>query len=89
MEEDLKKQLEELKRKVQFLENKRITQQQIVPDSIKSRAMGEPNRFFLSGVAADRPSPHTVTGGVTYYFATDTNTLYVYNGTAWKSVLLS
>lgn len=85
----LRKDLEDLKKKVDLLSQKRITQQMVVPDAIKMRAMGEANRFVRAGVTADKPTiGETSTDSIAMYYDTTTNKLYVYNG-AWKSVTLS
>lgn len=87
--QDLQKQLEDLKKEVEQLKQRRIFQQDIVPDAIRMRAMGEGNRFVMSGLDADKPEGSTSTDSVTAYFATDTNKWWVFNGTAWKSTTLS
>ncbi len=79
----------ELKRKVELLMQKRIYQQDIIPDAVKQRHMSEGNRYFIAGIESDRPEGNSVTSSVTCYFATDTNKLYLWNGTAWVSVTLS
>jgi hypothetical protein len=43
-------------------------------------------RSVYSGKATDLPSQGRM-GDI--YFATDTNTLYIYNGTAWRSISTS
>ena len=86
MEDRLKK----LEDRLDQLENRRIFQQMIVPDAIKMRHMGEANRFVRSGLSADRPTVgETGTDSSACYFATDTDTLYIYNGTAWVGTTLS
>jgi hypothetical protein len=86
---ELKDRIDELERKLNTLSQRRIFQQQIVPDAIKMRHMGEANRFVRSGLEANRPSPPTGTDSSACYFATDTNKLYVYNGTVWVSTTLT
>lgn len=81
--------LRKLEDEVQALKTQRITQAMIIPSAIKTRHMGEPNRFFMSGLAADRPEGQQVGSGVTCYFATDTNTLSIWNGTAYVSEVLT
>lgn len=87
--DNIPKELAELKLRVQALESKRIYQMDIVPDAVKTRHMGEPNRFVVSGLAADRPNGYTVTGGTLAYFATDTNVYSLWNGTTWVSETFS
>ena len=83
------KALQDLQEQVDLLRNKRIRQMDIIPDSIKTRAMGEANRYVVTGLEADLPEGYTVTGSTLMYFASDTNKLYIWNGLAWKSVTLS
>jgi len=88
--EDLNKQIEELTKKVERLEQKRVFQQDVVPGAIKMRAMGEGSRFMRGGLEADLPTVgENATDSVAYYFATDTDKLYIFNGTAWVSATLS
>jgi hypothetical protein len=85
MEERIKK----LEERMKNLEQKRVSQLDIAPGQVKNAAMGEANSWFLAGLAADLPIGAVVTSSVTYYFATDTNTLYIWNGNAYKSVVLT
>jgi len=87
---DLQKQIDELKKEVEALKNKRIGQLDILPDAIKMRHLGEGSRFIRSGLEADMPTVgESATDSVTVYYATDTEKLYVYNGGAWVSTTLS
>lgn len=87
---DIEKRLKELEKRIKLLEQKRIFQQDIIPDAIKMRHMGEGNRFVRSGLEADLPTvPETGTDSSAMYFATDTDTLYIYNGTTWVSEVLT
>lgn len=81
--------IKELENRIKILETVRITQDRIIPDAVKSRHLGEPNRYLISGVIADRPTGRIVGQGAVYFFATDENKLYIHNGTAWKSVALT
>jgi len=74
----------ELQRKVDQLSQRRITQEMLVPKAVKQRAVEA--WIVFSGLAADLPDGTTE---VQAYFATDTNTLYLWNGTAWKSEVFS
>ena len=87
--EIITKAIRNLQEQIDLLRNKRIRQMDIIPDSIKTRAMGEANRYVVMGLEADLPAGYTVTGSSLMYFALDTNKLYIWNGTAWKSVTLS
>jgi len=83
------KLIENLQNEVNQLKQRRVYQQSVVPDAIKMRHMGEGNRYIWAGLEDDLPEGASVTSSVTAYFATDTNKLYIWNGTAWKSVTLS
>lgn len=81
--------LKKLEQRVEKLEQKRISQLDILPGQIKNAAMGEANSYVAAGVAADLPVGTQVTSSTIFYFALDTNTLYAWNGTAYKSVVLT
>jgi len=83
------KELKELKAKVELIDERRITQTMIMPGGVKQRHMGEPNSYITAGLEADLPTGVSVTFGTIIYFATDTSKLYIWNGTAFKSVTLS
>ncbi len=87
--DELSKKIDDVAQKSNQIQSPRIGQSQVLPDAIKTRHMGEPNRYFRSGLDADLPSGATIGQGVIYYFATDTNKLYVWNGSAFKSVTLT
>lgn len=73
-------QIQDLLRRVKALENKRIYQDDIVSDGVKTRHVGEGVRFIQTGVAADRPTtPAEPPGSAMIYFETDTNKLYIWN----------
>ncbi len=83
------KQIEDIKDRLKQLENKRVSQQDIVPDSIKMRHIGEGVRFVRSGTSANKPTTgETATGSVAMYYDTTDNKLWIYNG-SWRSVTLS
>lgn len=82
--------VQKLEQQFEKLSNKRITQDQYLPGSIKTRAMGESNLYVYSGLAADRPTAgNIVTNSTSIYFSTDTGILAIWNGTAWKTVTLT
>lgn len=84
------KYIKKLEERIAALETRRIYQWDVAPGVIKTRHMGEPNSFFISGLAAGRPTEgFTVTGGTTYYFAYDTGVLSIWTGTAWLSETFS
>lgn len=87
--EQIKKDIEKLKRDVDALEQRRVTQTSFVPDCVKSRAMGEGNRFVKAGLEAKRPDGAEVTDSVTAYFAINTKKWWCWTGTAWVSTTLS
>lgn len=85
----LTRRIEDLEKKMKSVDEKRIFQQDVIPGAIKMRAMGEANRYIMAGLEANRPEGFSVTDSVTAYFATDTNKLWIWNGTSWKSATLS
>lgn len=87
--EDLVKRIKTLEETVAKMQRERITQSSIIPGAVKQRHMGESNRYIWSGLEADLPDGFSVTSSVTAYFATDTNKLYIWNGTAFKSTTLT
>jgi len=64
-----------------------IGQYNVLPDSIKQRHVGEGVRYIRSGVASDRPTSGEKTGAV--WFSTDSDTLNIWNGTAWVQEILT
>lgn len=92
MDESTQKKLDELEKRIKALETKRITQQDILPDSIKMRAMGEGIRFIRGGVTADKPTTgEEPADSCAAFYDVTTNKLYIWNysSNAWKSVTLS
>lgn len=71
--------------RIERLENKRIFQQDIMPDVVKMRHISEGIRFVRSGLAADLPTAETPLQGSAIYYAKDTDMLYLWDGTAWQS----
>jgi hypothetical protein len=67
--------------------SKVIGQFNIFPDQIKSRHIGEGIRFIRSGLAASRPTSGEKAGAV--WFSTDSDTLNIWNGTAWVQEILT
>ena len=64
-----------------------IGQFSILPDLVKSRHIGEGVRYLRAGTAANRPTSGEKTGAV--WFSTDTDTLNIWNGTAWVQEVLT
>ena len=64
-----------------------LSQQDIFPDTIKQRHIAEGVRYVRAGVAASRPTSGEKNGAI--FFATDTDELYVWNGTVWVSETLT
>jgi hypothetical protein len=88
--DDIKQIIEEINQKIDFLMQKRLIQADFTPGSVKQRAMGEANLFINSGLSAARPTtPPKTSSGTFCYFETDTNKLYIWNGTAYKSTTLT
>ena len=68
-------------------ENYRFIHQADIPrETIKQGHIERGAMVIFRGLAADRPDG---SGEVKAWFATDTNVLSVYNGTAWVGVTLS
>ncbi len=67
-----------------------IGQQNIINGSIKNRALGEPNTYVFSGLAANRPTSGvklTTTGfGCSIWWSTDTHVLSIWDGVQWRTV---
>lgn len=82
-------EIEKLKKEIADLKSKRIYQQDITPDVVKMRHMGEANRYVWAGLEADLPTGVSVTSSVIAYYATDTHKLYIWDGSVYKSVTLT
>lgn len=67
-------------------DNRSTRSSDIPPGIIKQRHVGGEYKVVKFGLAADRPDGSTRTKS---FFATDTNVLSMWNGTAWVSVTLS
>jgi hypothetical protein len=81
--------IKQLTEDVETLKERRILQSDFTPDCVKTRAMGEANRFVFSGPEAARPIGHQFGNSTTIFFATDTLKLYIWTGSVWKSATLS
>lgn len=78
------KNIDKLKQETSFLKQKRVSQTEIIPGAVKARHIGEGPRFTRSGLEADLPeSGENATDSNAVYYATDTDTYYIWNGTAW------
>lgn len=68
-----------------------VGQQNIIPGSIKNRAMGEANSYVFGGSASNKPTVGVVmnTNSFSIYFDTTANKLWIWNGSVWKSVSLT
>jgi len=77
-----KREFDQLKKDVDQLKNSRLFDP--IAGSLKQRHLEA--WIVFSGLAADLPDGTTE---VKAFFATDTNTLYLWNGTAWKSEVLT
>lgn len=64
---------------------KRVTQTDILPLAVKQRHIQ--GNIIFTGLATNRPTDGSTE--VQAYFATDTNALSMWNGTAWVSTTLS
>jgi hypothetical protein len=89
MTDDLESKVAKLEKQVTFLLEKRILQTDITPSVVKTRHMGEANRYILTGLEADLPSGESFGSSCSAYFASDTNKLWIWNGSAYKSTTLT
>ena len=84
--------LKELEERIAKLETKRVLQQDILPDVVKMRHIGEGVRFIRGGITADKPTAgeEPMQGNAVFYDET-AEKLYIWNRTsgAWVSVSLS
>jgi hypothetical protein len=81
--------LDQLAADVELLKQRRLTQVDYTPGSIKNRSMGEANTWINGGLSANRPTtPPKAAQGLAAYFESDTNKLYIWNGTIWEWVQL-
>ena len=78
----LQKQIETLERRLSEFEGTRS--RDYFPRSVKQRHVEA--WIIFSGLEADLPDGTTQ---VKAYFATDTNTLYLWNGTAWVGAVFT
>jgi len=74
----------EIEQIVQDVLRRTIQQSDILPGGVKQRHLEA--MIIFRGLAADRPDGTTE---VLAYFATDTDTLSIWNGSAWKDEVLT
>lgn len=88
---DLQKQVDELKKELDGLQQKRVFQQDITPQAVKNRHQGEANSYIYGGKTANKPTSGFVvnTNSYSVYFDYQTNKLYIWNGNTWISTTLS
>lgn len=82
--DEVLKRLAAIEGVVDQMRHRRIYQDDIVPDAVKQRHIGEGVRFLRYGLAAARPTSGELTGAV--YFASDTTVASVWTGSAWKTI---
>lgn len=87
--ENIEEILNKLNERITNLESKRILQQDVISDAIKMRHIGEGVRFIRSGLEENLPTAESPKQGSSIYWATDTATLYIWDGTDWKAVTLT
>lgn len=90
--ESLLKEIKKLQERVNLLEQKRVYRQDIAPDAVLMRHVGEGVRFIRDGTTADLPTEgEEPSQGAAVYFDYETNIFYVWNRDtgAYKSVTLS
>lgn len=83
--EQLELKIKELEGRIAKLETRRIIQQDILPGVIKTRHMGEANRYIIAGLAVNLPTGVDYGESTLMFYATDTDVLYIWDGTAWQS----
>jgi hypothetical protein len=83
--DSLEKRIQEIEDRLSKLDYKRIRQQDIMPDAIKMRHIAEGVRFIRSGLLANRPTAETPLQGSAVYYTTDTNVIYLYDGSVWRA----
>lgn len=91
MDSNLAQKVKELEDKVEILSQRRISQLDIIPSTIKNRHMGEANTYVFSGVEADLPVAgiNIGTQNFSMYWCTDSHKLKIWDGTIWRSVTLA
>lgn len=83
--EGLKKDIDELKKRIRLVDEKRVFQQDLVPDAVKMRAMGEANRFVRAGTATNKPTVgEDATDSTAMYYDVTNHKLWVYDSGVWK-----
>jgi len=90
-QQELEKKMQELSEEVGQLK-RRAFQEQITPDIIKMRHIGEGVRYIRDGKTADKAtSGEEPAQGAAIFFDYNTNTLYIWNRLtkAWKSEVLT
>ena len=72
--------MEELKKEVDALKQKRVGQTDYLPDSIKGKHVGGGVRYIQTGLAANRPTtPAEPPNSCMIWFSYDSNVLSVWN----------
>lgn len=77
-----KRRIDDLEKQIEEIRSMRLFDP--IPGSIKQRHVEA--YMIFHGLVADLPDGETQ---VKAYFATDTNTLYLWNGSAWVSEVLT
>lgn len=88
----IQKQLDDLKKEIELLKTRRVSQADILPDSVKMRAIAEGVRYLRDGVTANKPTRGEVPmQGAAVYYDRTTKKLYIWNNdnNAWDMVQLS
>jgi hypothetical protein len=79
-----------LEDEVRVLKSRRITQTDLMNSCVKSRHVSEGVNYIRSGLAAARPTTgEEPLQGSPIFFATDSNVLSVWNGSAWVTETLT
>lgn len=90
---DLQAQIDELKKEIELLKQRRLYQMDFTPGSVTNRAMGQPNSYVFSGLSTNRPttgvSLKNAGLGCSIWWSTDTHVLSIWDGTQWRTQTLT
>jgi hypothetical protein len=89
MENDLIKRIQKLEEEVERLKTRRVGQTELLPGCVKARNVSEGIKYIQSGLVADLPVVDIPMQGQQFFWATDTHTLYIYDGSAWRTQILT
>jgi len=86
----LEAEITELKKQIYELANRRLQQSMYLPDSVKSRHIGEGVRFIRSGASTELPTEGEPTSyGSPIFYEIDTKKIKIWDGTTWRYFTLT